>query len=62
MSTRRDDDGVIAPFEHELTMHLERAHELSERAKESNSIVMREITRAHDIARALRNKFGGRDE
>ena len=52
------DGRTIGPIEYELTIHLERAHELSERAKESNGIVQREISRARDIARALREEFG----
>ena len=48
----------IGPIEYELTMHLERAHELSERAKESNGIVQREISRARDIARTLHDEVG----
>jgi len=43
----------IAPIEFELTMHLERAHELSERAKRSNGVVQEEIARAREIANAL---------
>ena len=33
----------ISPIELELTMHLERAHELGERAKQSNGAVQEEI-------------------
>jgi hypothetical protein len=40
----------------ELTMHLERAHELGERAKQSNGAVQEEIDRARQIANALCNE------
>jgi hypothetical protein len=43
----------ISPIELELTMHLERAHELGERAKQSNGAVQEEIDRARQIANAL---------
>jgi hypothetical protein len=43
----------IGPIEFELTMHLERAHELGERAKRSNGAVQQEIERAREIANAL---------
>jgi hypothetical protein len=42
------DDG-IGPIEHQLTMHLERAHELAERAQRSNDAVQHEIDRALEI-------------
>ena len=57
-SSAEHDRRSIGPIEFELTMHLERAHELSERAKASNDIVQREISRACDIARALHDEFG----
>jgi hypothetical protein len=40
----------IAPLEHELTMHLERAYELAERAQLSNDKAQHEIDRARQIA------------
>ena len=43
----------ISPIEFELTLHLERAYELSERAKRSNGVVQVEIDRAREIANAL---------
>jgi hypothetical protein len=46
----------IGPIEQELTMHLERAHELGERAKRSNGAVQEEIERAREIANALCDK------
>ena len=47
---------AISPIEFELTMHLERAHELGERAKRSNGAVQQEIDRARDIANTLCNE------
>ena len=41
---------TIAPLEHELTMHLERAHLLAERAQRSNKTAQHEIDRACAIA------------
>jgi hypothetical protein len=43
----------ISPIEFELTLHLERAYELSERAKRSNDAVQVEIDRAREIANTL---------
>ncbi len=48
--------GGIMPIEHELTMHLERAHELGERAQRSNDAVLQEIERALQIADRLRGR------
>ena len=48
---------IVSPIEHELTMHLERAHELAERAKRSNGAVQQEINRAREIADALYEEF-----
>jgi len=45
----------IGPVEHELTMHLERAHELGERAARSNSAAQLEITRARQSAQEMTN-------
>jgi hypothetical protein len=44
----------IGPIEHELTMHLERAHELAERAQRSNDVVQHEIDRALEIVDRVR--------
>jgi hypothetical protein len=46
----------IRPIELELTMHLERAHQLGERAKRSNGAVQEEIERARQIANTLCNE------
>ena len=43
----------ISPIEHELTMHIERAHELSERAQRSNTAMQHEMERARAIADEL---------
>jgi hypothetical protein len=51
------DDYAIAPIEHQLTMHLERAHELAERAKRANGAAQQEINRAREIADALSDEF-----
>ena len=54
--------GSIGPIEHELTMHLERAHELAERAQRSNDAVQLEIDRARAIAEGLRGQMIDSDE
>jgi hypothetical protein len=43
------DEGAIAPFEHRLTMHLERAHLLAEQAQRSNDAVQHDIERTREI-------------
>jgi hypothetical protein len=43
-------DYGIGPIEHQLTLHLERAHELSERAQRANDAAQHEIDRALEIA------------
>ena len=43
----------ISPVEHELTMRLERAHELGARAAQSNAAAQLDITRAREIAEEL---------
>jgi hypothetical protein len=57
MATRRNGkmtfEPGISPVEHELTMRLERAHELGERAARSNGAAQLEIARAREIAEAL---------
>ena len=47
------DERTIAPLEHELTMHLERAHLLAERAQRSNDAVQHDIDRASEIVDEL---------
>jgi len=47
------DERTIAPLEHELTMHLERAHLLAERAQRSNDAAQHEIDRVCEIADEL---------
>jgi hypothetical protein len=49
----------IGPVEHELTMRLERAHELGERAARSNGAVQQEIARAREIVEELTTRVGG---
>ena len=41
-------------LEHELTLHLERAHELGERVKQSNTAVEEQLRRTRQIADVLR--------
>ena len=52
MGHKRDD--VTHGIEHELTLHLERASDLSERAKRANDAAQHEIERAMEIADELR--------
>ena len=47
----------IGPVEHELTMTLERAHELGERAARANDAVQHEIARAREIVEALTSRM-----
>ena len=51
------ESGWLGPIEHELTMHLERAHELAERAQRSNDVVQQEIERAMEIADRIRGRM-----
>ena len=51
-SWHRDD--VTHGIEHELTLRLERASDLSERAKRANDAAQHEIERALEIADELR--------
>jgi hypothetical protein len=44
-------------LEHELTEHLQRAHELGERAKESNDVLFEQLRRAGEIADELKDRF-----
>ena len=43
------DDRVIGPLEHQLTLHLERAHLLAEQAQRSNDAVQHDIDRTREI-------------
>ena len=45
----------MTEFEQELTMHLERAHELGRRAKQSNDALEEELRRTREIADNLRD-------
>jgi hypothetical protein len=49
-----DRDASTHRIEHELTLHLERASDLSERAKRANDAAQHEIDRALEIADELR--------
>ena len=51
---RWDRDDVTYGIEHELTLRLERASDLSERAKRANDAAQHEIDRALEIADELR--------
>ncbi|HXD20713.1 MAG TPA: hypothetical protein VN654_27055 [Vicinamibacterales bacterium] len=53
MGTRDRDDNTRG-IEHELTLHLARASDLSERAKRANDAAQHEIERALKIADELR--------
>jgi len=50
-----DRDDVTHGIEHELTLRLERASDLSERAKRANDAAQHEIERALQIADELRD-------
>ena len=50
-----DRDDVTHGIEHELTLRLERASDLSERAKRANDAAQHEIDRALEIADELRD-------
>jgi hypothetical protein len=60
MASDRSDSAerIIGGIEHALTLHLERAHELAERAQRSNDAVQFEIDRAMEIADRLRWRVG----
>lgn len=47
-------NGAMSDLEHELTMHLERAYELGERMKRSNTAVDEQLRRTRRIADALK--------
>lgn len=51
----RDEDVIAFGIEHELTLRLERASDLSERAKRANDAAQHEIERALQIADELRD-------
>jgi hypothetical protein len=44
-------------LQRELTKHLDRAHELGERAKESNDALVEQLRRAREIADELKDRF-----
>jgi hypothetical protein len=48
----------MSDLEQELTMHLERAHELGERLRRSNTAVEEQLRRTHQIAVALKTAMG----
>jgi hypothetical protein len=50
----RDRHDTTHGIEHELTLHLERANDLSQRAKRANDAAQHEIDRAREIADQLR--------
>ena len=50
-------DAIMPGIEHELTVRLERASDLSERAKRANDAAQHEIDRALEIADELRGLF-----
>jgi hypothetical protein len=50
-----DRQGIAHGIQHQLTLHLERASELSERAKRANDAVQHEIDRALEIASEMRD-------
>jgi methyl-accepting chemotaxis protein len=50
-----DRDDITHGIEHELTLRLERASDLSERAKRANDAAQHEIERALQIADELRD-------
>jgi hypothetical protein len=51
------EESITTPIEHELTMRLERAHLLAERAQRANGHAREEINRAREIADALCDEF-----
>jgi hypothetical protein len=52
---RSDEDRVgFEQLQYELERHLERAHELAERAQASHDVVQHEIDRAKEIVNRLR--------
>jgi hypothetical protein len=57
-SDRRHPGGGMSDLEQELTMHLERAHELGERLRRSNTAVEEQLRRTRQIAAALKTAMG----
>ena len=55
---RRYPSGFMTDLEHELTMHLERAHELGERLRRSNDAVEEQLRRTCEIVITIRNAAG----
>jgi hypothetical protein len=55
--TGASEESITTPIEHELTMRLERAHLLAERAQRANGHAQEEINRAREIANALCDEF-----
>jgi hypothetical protein len=55
-------EGGIGPIEHRLTMHLERAHELAERAQRANDAAQHEIDATLEIFDRLRGHMTGSGE
>jgi hypothetical protein len=45
----------MTDLEHELTLHLERAHELGERLRQSNTAVEEQLRLTREIAVALKH-------
>jgi len=46
--------GGMSDLEHELALHLERAHELGERVKQSNTAVEEQLRLTRELADVLR--------
>ena len=57
-SGRREIGGAMSDLEQELTMHLERAHELGERVRRSNTAVEEQLRLTRQIAVNLKNVAG----
>jgi hypothetical protein len=57
-SDKQTPAGAMTDLEHELTMHLERAHELGERVRRSNTAVEEQLRLTREIARTLKNVAG----
>jgi hypothetical protein len=57
-SGRRQTGGGMSDLEQELTMHLERAHELGERVRRSNTAVEEQLRLTREIAVHLKNFAG----
>jgi hypothetical protein len=57
-SGRRNVGAGMTDLEQELTLHLERAHELGELLRRSNTAVEEELRRTREIAVTLKNVMG----